>query len=616
MLRSLVGSEMCIRDRLCNLYNCCDPGHDFDDTELMATLNEIEKVIMESGCQSVLLGGDYNADFTRQTTIVNIVSEFLRNLGLIVFSSNPDSTPGHTIHHIDYTHKQYNRGAIHFSNVDHFAGSERLYNSVIEFNVIHSGQNTSDHDPIYAKLSVGELEVTTEEQTKSSIPSWSKANDTERNKCIDKMATLLDAIHIPECVNCENMSCSKHIDEMEDYCLNVLDAIEKSAKTSLPASTTTTGSSSRKAENKGHNLPGFNEFVRPLKEESIFYHSMWLSAGKPKDGQLFHCMRESHYQYKYAARKLKRASNSIKNDMFVQSLANGGRDIFDEIKKFRGKSKTCSGTVDGEVGAKNISQHFANKYSNLYSKVVLDQEFEEMCEKIDEAASKSDSTIINKINEQLVREALGHLKGHKKDALFLFSSDLLINGPPALMKHLTNMFRMFMVHGRVATFLLVCTLVPLVKDNLADLANSDNYRGIAIGSLVIKLFDWVVLLLEGPNLSVDQLQFSYQKAASTTMCTWAVSAVIEHYNNQGREVFGCAADISKAFDMCSWILLFKELKRKGVSPVILRVLLFIYVNQTCDVLWNAKHSERFGVTNGVSRVQYQAAFFSVCILIS
>ena len=161
------------------------------------------------------------------------------------------------------------------------------------------------------------------------------------------------------------------------------------------------------------------------------------------------------------------------------------------------------------------------------------------------------------------------------------------------------MFRMFLVHGRVATFMLICTLLPLVKDNLGDLASSDNYRGIAIGSLVLKLFDWIILLLEGPNLSCDELQFSYQKMASTTMCTWAISAVIEHYNNQGREIYGCAADISKAFDMCSWIHLFKELVKREVSPLVLRVLLFIYVNQSCDVLWNGKYSERFGVTNGV-----------------
>ena len=81
------------------------------------------------------------------------------------------------------------------------------------------------------------------------------------------------------------------------------------------------------------------------------------------------------------------------------------------------------------------------------------------------------------MNECLVREGLGHLKESKKDTLFLFSSDLLINGTPSLIKHLTNMFRMFMVnmvHGRVATFLLFCTLIPLVKDNLSDLSNSDN----------------------------------------------------------------------------------------------------------------------------------------------
>jgi len=580
---------------LCNLYNFCDPGHDFDDTDLRSTLNEISTKIKDSKCQAILLGGDYNTDFTRQTMFVKIMKDFLDSIGLMVFSCNPVSQPGHMIHHVDYTHKQYNKGALHTSYVDHFSSSKRVYDSVIEYNVVHSGQNTSDHEPIYVKLNVGELEVTLENITKPAVPSWTKATENDRNSCINTMAELLDSISIPDCVKCVKTSCTQHNEQIEDYCLEVLEAIEKSAKTSLPATTT----SSSKTKNKRHNIPGFNEFVRPLKEESIFYHSLWLSAGKPKDGQLFVSMRDSHYQYKYAARKLKRASDSLKKDLFVQSLANGGKDIFDEVKKFRGKVNTCSGTVDGEVGAKNIAQHFANKYSKLYSKVTLDKEFEKLCDQINVMADQSDVSTVEKINDQLVRDGLNHLKGNKKDSLFSFTSDLLINGPPILISHLTNMFRMFLVHGRVATFMLICTLLPLVKDNLGDLASSDNYRGIAIGSLVLKLFDWIILLLEGPNLSCDELQFSYQKMASTTMCTWAISAVIEHYNNQGREIYGCAADISKAFDMCSWIHLFKELVKREVSPLVLRVLLFIYVNQSCDVLWNGKYSERFGVTNGV-----------------
>ena len=34
-----------------------------------------------------------------------------------------------------------------------------------------------------------------------------------------------------------------------------------------------------------------------------------------------------------------------------------------------------------------------------------------------------------------------------------------------------------------------------LKDNLDDIAISDNYRAIAIGSLILKWFDWLILIL-------------------------------------------------------------------------------------------------------------------------
>ena len=73
-----------------------------------------------------------------------------------------------------------------------------------------------------------------------------------------------------------------------------------------------------------------------------------------------------------------------------------------------------------------------------------------------------------------------------------------------------------------------------------------------------------MLLLESDKLPVDQLQFGYQRMASTTMCTWAVNATIEHYNNLGQTVYGCAADMSKAFDVLAWVPLFRELLERGV----------------------------------------------------
>ena len=115
----------------------------------------------------------------------------------------------------------------------------------------------------------------------------------------------------------------------------------------------------------------------------------------------------------------------------------------------------------------------------------------------------------------------------------------------------------------------------------------------------MKLLDWVFLLIESEKISLDQLHYGYQANSSTTMCTWTVSAVVEYYEMNGASVYGCAADMSKAFDMVSWLPLFTELQERDVSPIFLRLLLYIYTQQTCDVRWNGKFSHRFSISNGV-----------------
>ena len=111
------------------------------------------------------------------------------------------------------------------------------------------------------------------------------------------------------------------------------------------------------------------------------------------------------------------------------------------------------------------------------------------------------------------------MKTGKNDAMLDIQSDCLTDGPPERVIHLTNLLKTYVVHGSVPDFILVCTLLPLVKDNLADIASSDRYRAIARGSLLVKLLALVILLLEGDKLSVDQLQFGFQEGSSTTMCT-------------------------------------------------------------------------------------------------
>ena len=108
-----------------------------------------------------------------------------------------------------------------------------------------------------------------------------------------------------------------------------------------------------------------------------------------------------------------------------------------------------------------------------------------------------------------------------------------MNSPPELILHLTNLLRLFVSHGTVPHFLLLCTLLPLVKDNLGDTTASDNYRAIAGGCLLLKLIDLVILMLEGDKLEFDKLQFAYQAKCSTFMCSWVVIETISYFLRNG-----------------------------------------------------------------------------------
>jgi hypothetical protein len=72
--------------------------------------------------------------------------------------------------------------------------------------------------------------------------------------------------------------------------------------------------------------------------------------------------------------------------------------------------------------------------------------------------------------------------------------------------------------------------------------------------------------------------------------------------------------MSKAFNMVEWGELFTTLLDRKVDCLYLRLMLYIYRNQSCDVKWCGEHSHRFSVSNGVRQGAVSSAFlFSVYI---
>ena len=97
---------------------------------------------------------------------------------------------------------------------------------------------------------------------------------------------------------------------------------------------------------------------------------------------------------------------------------------------------------------------------------------------------------------------------------------------------------------------------------------------------MLKLFEYVILEVWGEKLSSDSMQFGYKAGVSTTQCSWLVNEVTNHFLRRGTPVTACLLDASMAFDKCRFDLLFQKLIDKGLPAVVVRVLIYVYEEQT------------------------------------
>ena len=256
-----------------------------------------------------------------------------------------------------------------------------------------------------------------------------------------------------------------------------------------------------------------------------------------------------------------------------------------------------SSSMDGK--SENIQEHFKSIYETLYNSVDDSGELKAINDEVNKKLNASHLIDVSKVTPTIVKEASTHIKDDKTDPIFSFSSDCIKNGPDLLFEKLSLVLKSFLIHGHVTVFLLLATLVPIIKDKLGSISSSKNYRSIAISSLVLKLIDWVIILLFGDVLALDVLQYAYQPGCSTTMCTWAVIETVSYFLRNGSEVYTCLMDMTKAFDLVKHSLLFRKLLKAGLSLIFVRMLLFIYTMQTANVRWNGQVSNIFSLSNGV-----------------
>ena len=559
----------------------------FDETELLAVLGDIEAVLDNTHYDDVLISGDMNWDMSRQSGFSVIMRRFLDRLNLqSVWETHP----------IDFTHIHTDDKAV--STLDHFICNARLLQFVADCGPLHFGDNPSRHSPIVLKLNLGLLPVKTKSNpVRPKRPAWYKASEEQAKNYTEALREKLRTLPVPDCLECHDVKCAsaRHSEERDGYVLDLLGAMIESSHDTIPM----VGGGQGRAKPDSGCMPGWKEQVAPQREAAIFWHSIWLSAGRPNAGQLFEIRKRTRSQFQYAVRRVRKAADSIKSQKLFEASLWGGGDLLDELRKTRGGRHTpdLPETVAGANGEEEICQKFRQVYHDLYNSSNTSEDMISIKARVETNIQNEGLTEVLKISSASVKAAAVLMKRGKADVSGSYSSDAVRHAPDSFYEQLALVFRSFLVHGTVARPLLACAFMPLLKSSLKDPADTKSYRAIAGSSTILMLFDRVVLNLWGDRLASGSLQMGYKRGSSTAQCTYVVQETINHFLDGGSNPIMVALDMTMAFDMCRFSILFSKVEAK-LPAVVTRVLIFVYERQYAWVRWGTYKSSEFGIVNG------------------
>ena len=181
-----------------NVYLPTDPRTvRFNNEELNETLEVIRNVIEVNNYEHIVIAGDLNADFSRNSGHVNTVGDFIEELGLMMAWRRffADFTHVSVLNDITYTH-----------TLDHFLWSEGNNNNVLDAGVIHLVENESDHCPIFCNILIPSIKESMKKPHVPHIkkPSWKKASDDDKETFKATLEVKLDMVRPPYSMQCRD----------------------------------------------------------------------------------------------------------------------------------------------------------------------------------------------------------------------------------------------------------------------------------------------------------------------------------------------------------------------------------------------------------------------------
>ena len=571
--------EISVESRKIMLINVYLPYQSDKNKEMyIQSLEAIRDIIDEGSSSSYIIIGDWNANLRmdQRSLFRKPMMDFCADNNLSIVDK--EICPGDS-----YTYICEASGS--HTWLDHIVCTVDVRNAIDNVRIAYDATDT-DHIPICMDLNVLITPVLTDNDNNYDVKlKWDslKPHDIEKY-CQITEANLSNVKIHAETHLCTDLLCKddNHIMHTQNLFTNIADILTN-------AGTNIFGCKDK----RNANVPGWTDYVADLYDSSREARSLWLAHDKPRQGRYYQLYMNSRMKVKLAIRYVKKNEAQLRKDSLAKKLSScSSKEFWKEIQSMNNSNTPLPEVIDNVSGANDILKVWKDHYSNLFNtlrkctydsnKYILQSSYQDVMVTIDEVKWAISKLELNKACgiDKMYAE---HLK---------YASDRIL---PLLSICITSMF----IHGYLPETLLSVVLVPIVKDKTGKISSKDNYRPIALASVMSKVIERIILerietcLLTSPN------QFGFKSNHGTDQCIFVLKEVVDIYTKLNSRVSVCFLDASKAFDRINHNVLFEKLRKRGICGYLLRILVYWYETQTMCVRWGNLISDSFTVSNGV-----------------
>ena len=341
------------------------------------------------------------------------------------------------------------------------------------------------------------------------------------------------------------------------------------------------------------NKPGWSDYVSDLYDFSRETYRIWLDNGKPRQGMIHDIYQQSRRRFKHALRFIKRHENELRKEAIAKKYCdNNPRAMWKEVNTINHSKVPLPSTIENVSGSGEILKLWKSHYQKIFNCLSQNNTIN--------GKSGTDCQFNDiKVTVKEVHEAVKKLDNNKSCGADSIYAEHLKYASEKLYPLLSMCLTGFFVHGYLPESLLTVILVPIIKNKAGNINSIDNYRPIALASVVSKVLENIILVRIEHLLLTNPNQFGFKRGHGTDQCIYTLKEIVHLYSSLKSCVYTCFLDASKAFDRVNHCKSFEKLAKRGIPNYILRILIFWYDKQKMCVKWGCLTSELFPVSNGV-----------------